>query len=59
MRRALVRHELVLDAGFCERLLEGGGSFQTVTGKGYSPGVMKLGKWRWVGPGDSRSLGWP
>jgi len=25
-----------------------GRSFQTVTGKGYSPAVMKLGKWRWV-----------
>ena len=25
-----------------------GRSFQTVTGKGFSPGVMKLGKWRWV-----------
>ena len=25
-----------------------GRSFQTVTGKGYSPTVMKLGKWRWV-----------
>ena len=25
-----------------------GRSFQTVTGKGYSPAVMKLGKWRWA-----------
>ena len=25
-----------------------GRSFQTVTGKGYSPSVMKLGRWRWV-----------
>jgi iron(III) transport system permease protein len=25
-----------------------GRSFQTVTGKGYSPNVMKLGAWRWV-----------
>lgn len=25
-----------------------GRSFQTVTGKGYSPTVMKLGKWRWA-----------
>jgi len=25
-----------------------GRSFQTVTGKGYSPTVMKLGKWRWL-----------
>ena len=25
-----------------------GRSFPTVTGKGYSPAVMKLGKWRWV-----------
>src|SRR6202035_5137667 len=25
-----------------------GRSFQTVTGKGYSPAVMKLGRWRWV-----------
>jgi iron(III) transport system permease protein len=25
-----------------------GRSFQTVTGKGYSPAVRKLGKWRWV-----------
>ncbi len=25
-----------------------GRSFATVTGKGYSPSVMKLGKWRWV-----------
>src|ERR1700759_4159069 len=25
-----------------------GRSFTTVSGKGYSPGVMKLGKWRWV-----------
>lgn len=25
-----------------------GRSFQTITGKGYSPAVMKLGKWRWV-----------
>jgi iron(III) transport system permease protein len=25
-----------------------GRSFQTVTGKGYAPSVMKLGKWRWV-----------
>ncbi len=25
-----------------------GRSFQTVTGKGYSPAVIKLGKWRWV-----------
>ncbi len=25
-----------------------GRSFQTVTGKGYSPTVMKLGRWRWV-----------
>jgi iron(III) transport system permease protein len=25
-----------------------GRSFQTVTGKGYSPAIMKLGKWRWV-----------
>jgi iron(III) transport system permease protein len=25
-----------------------GRSFQTVTGKGYSPNVMKLGPWRWV-----------
>ena len=28
------------------RLL-GGRSFYTVTGKGYSPGVTKLGRWRW------------
>lgn len=26
----------------------GGRSFATVTGKGYSPNVMKLGPWRWV-----------
>ena len=25
-----------------------GRNFQTVTGKGYSPSVMKLGRWRWV-----------
>ena len=25
-----------------------GRSFQTVTGKGYSPAVMKLGRWRWA-----------
>ncbi len=25
-----------------------GRSFTTVSGKGYSPGVMKLGKWRWL-----------
>lgn len=25
-----------------------GRSFETVTGKGYSPAVMKLGKWRWA-----------
>jgi len=25
-----------------------GRSFQTVTGKGYAPAVIKLGKWRWV-----------
>src|SRR5580704_9197681 len=25
-----------------------GRSFTTVSGKGYSPGVMKLGKWRWA-----------
>ena len=25
-----------------------GRSFQTVTGKGYSPAVMKLGQWRWA-----------
>ncbi len=25
-----------------------GRSFQTVTGKGYSPSVIKLGRWRWV-----------
>lgn len=29
------------------RLL-GGRSFVTVSGKGYSPGVMRLGPWRWV-----------
>lgn len=29
------------------RLLRGR-SFQTVTGKGYSPRVVKLGRWRWV-----------
>ncbi|MEX0957030.1 MAG: iron ABC transporter permease [Rhizobiaceae bacterium] len=29
------------------RLL-GGRSFVTVSGKGYSPGVMRLGRWRWV-----------
>jgi len=29
------------------RLL-GGRSFHTVTGKGYSPGVTRLGRWRWV-----------
>ncbi len=28
--------------------LLGNRSYQTVTGKGYSPGIMKLGKWRWV-----------
>jgi iron(III) transport system permease protein len=26
----------------------GGRSFQTVTGKGYSPGLTKLGGWRWL-----------
>jgi iron(III) transport system permease protein len=25
-----------------------GKSFQTVTGKGFNPGVVKLGRWRWV-----------
>jgi len=29
------------------RLLRGR-SFTTVSGKGYSPGIIKLGKWRWV-----------
>ena len=29
------------------RLLRGR-SFHTVTGKGYSPSVIKLGRWRWV-----------
>jgi iron(III) transport system permease protein len=28
--------------------LLGNRSYQTVTGKGYSPGIMKLGRWRWV-----------
>lgn len=28
--------------------LLGNRSYQTVTGKGYSPGIVKLGKWRWV-----------
>lgn len=28
--------------------LLGNRSYQTVTGKGYSPGIIKLGKWRWV-----------
>lgn len=28
--------------------LLGNRSYQTVTGRGYSPGIMKLGKWRWV-----------
>ena len=26
----------------------GNRSYQTVTGKGYSPGIVKLGRWRWV-----------
>ena len=32
----------------CSGGLLRGRSFTTVTGKGYSPAVMKLGKWRWV-----------
>src|ERR1700754_2621637 len=31
-----------------QRRILRGRSFQTVTGKGYSPTVTKLGKWRWV-----------
>jgi iron(III) transport system permease protein len=31
-----------------QRRMLRGRSFQTVTGKGYSPAVMKLGPWRWV-----------
>ena len=26
----------------------GNRSYQTITGKGYSPGIIKLGKWRWL-----------
>ena len=26
----------------------GSRSYQTITGKGYSPGIIKLGKWRWL-----------
>lgn len=33
---------------FFQWWLLGNRSYQTVTGKGYSPGIMKLGKWRWV-----------
>jgi iron(III) transport system permease protein len=31
-----------------QRRLLRGRSFQTITGKGYSPSVMKLGAWRWA-----------
>jgi iron(III) transport system permease protein len=31
-----------------QRRMLRGRSFQTITGKGYSPSVMKLGAWRWV-----------
>ena len=31
-----------------QRRMLRGRSFQTVTGKGYSPSVMKLGAWRWA-----------
>ena len=33
---------------FFQWWLLGNRSYQTVTGKGYSPGIMKLGRWRWV-----------
>ena len=33
---------------FLQWWLLGNRSYQTVTGKGYSPGIMKLGTWRWV-----------
>jgi iron(III) transport system permease protein len=33
---------------FIQWRLLGGRSFHTVTGKGYSPGIIKLGRWRWV-----------
>jgi iron(III) transport system permease protein len=33
---------------FWQWWLLGNRSYQTVTGKGYSPGIMKLGRWRWI-----------
>jgi iron(III) transport system permease protein len=33
---------------FFQWWLLGNRSYQTVTGKGYSPGIVKLGRWRWV-----------
>ncbi len=33
---------------FWQSRMLGGRSFSTVTGKGYSPNPMKLGRWRWV-----------
>ncbi len=39
---------LMLAMVFVQWRILSGRSFQTVTGKGYSPSVMKLGRWRWV-----------
>jgi len=33
---------------FWQWWLLGNRSYQTVTGKGYSPGIMRLGRWRWM-----------
>jgi iron(III) transport system permease protein len=33
---------------FWQWWLLGNRSYQTVTGKGYSPGIMRLGRWRWL-----------
>jgi iron(III) transport system permease protein len=39
---------LLLLVVLMQRKILKGRSFTTVTGKGYSPAVMKIGKWRWV-----------
>ncbi len=33
---------------FLQWWILGNRSYQTITGKGYSPGIIKLGKWRWL-----------